>query len=52
MVAEPGGQKELDGFWALEADGRKVILPVWHRLPYRDVAKRYPMLANRIAGTT
>lgn len=45
-------QKELDGLWALEADGTKVILPVWHRLTYWDVAKRYPMLADRIAGTT
>jgi TIR domain len=45
-------QAELDGLTAKEADGIKVILPVWHGLTRADVAKRSPMLADRIAANT
>lgn len=41
---------ELDGLVAREAEGRKVILPVWLGID-RDVVSRYsPMLAGRLAA--
>ena len=42
-------QKELDGMAALEVDGRKVILPIWHDLGVNEVRARSPMLADRVA---
>ena len=45
-------QKELDALVAREADGEKVILPVWHRLKRSDVAKYSPLLADRLAIET
>lgn len=45
-------QKELDGLAAREVDGVKVILPVWHALTREEVARRSPMLADRVAANT
>lgn len=45
-------QKELDGLVTLESDGKKVILPIWHNVSYRDVAKYSPKLANRVGVKT
>jgi len=45
-------KKELDGLVALEVDGRKVILPVWHNVTRGDVAKYSPILAGRLAVST
>jgi hypothetical protein len=45
-------KKELDGLVALEVDGRKVILPVWHNLTRDDVARYSPILAGRLAVST
>ena len=42
-------QRELDGLAALEVDGRKVVLPVWHELGVADVRRRSPVLADRLA---
>jgi hypothetical protein len=42
-------QKELDGLTALEVDGRKVILPIWHKIDQTDVKKYSPMLSDRVA---
>jgi hypothetical protein len=42
-------KKELDGLVALEVDGRKVILPVWHNVTRDDVARFSPILAGRLA---
>ncbi len=42
-------QKELDGMAALEVDGRKVILPVWHEVGVKEVRAYSPILADRIA---
>jgi hypothetical protein len=42
-------QKELDGLTALEVSGRKVILPIWHRINRNDILKYSPILADRVA---
>ncbi len=42
-------QLELDGLVAREANGTKVILPVWHGLDYADIVKHSPILADRLA---
>jgi hypothetical protein len=41
---------ELDGLFAREMQGRKVILPVWHEITREAVAKYSPMLAGRLAA--
>ena len=43
-------QHELDGLVALEMEGRKVILPVWHDLEKQDVLKFSPTLADKVAA--
>lgn len=45
-------QSELDGLASKEADGRKVILPIWHKVSVKDVAKHSPILAGRAAAKT
>jgi len=45
-------QKELEGLFALEIEGRKVILPIWHELRRAEVAKYSPMLAGKVAANT
>jgi hypothetical protein len=45
-------QRELDGLAALEVDGRKVILPVWHEIDAEKVRKHLPMLADRVAASS
>jgi hypothetical protein len=42
-------QAELDGLAQLEVDGRKVILPVLHRMSIAEVRARSAMLADRLA---
>jgi hypothetical protein len=45
-------QAELDGLFARETAGRKVILPVWHQVT-KDVVLNYsPMLAGKMASNT
>ena len=45
-------QKELDGLVAREVNngGVKVILPIWHKVSFDDVAKYSPTLAGRLAA--
>jgi hypothetical protein len=45
-------QKELDGLAALEVNGRKVILPIWHNVTKEEVAQYSPTLADRLAVRT
>ena len=45
-------QYELNGLTAREIDGRKVILPVWHKIEKADMLKVSPPLADKIAGNT
>jgi len=45
-------QKELDGLDAKENDGRKVILPVLHKIELTAVRKHSPMLADKVCIST
>lgn len=42
-------QRELRWLTALETDGRKVVLPVWHEVSLEDVKAFSPVLADRVA---
>lgn len=45
-------QTELDGLAAKERDGKKVVLPVWHKINREHVLKFSPTLAGRLAVST
>lgn len=45
-------RRELDGLVALEVNGRKVILPVWHDIAADEVRQYSPTLADRLASET
>jgi hypothetical protein len=40
---------ELNGLFAREMDGHKVILPIWHLLSRADVLKALPIMADKVA---
>jgi hypothetical protein len=40
---------ELNGLFAREMDGHKVILPIWHQLSRADVLKVLPIMADKVA---
>lgn len=42
-------QYELDGMIAKEMDGRKMILPIWHKVTKSEVIKFSPTLADKVA---
>ncbi len=42
-------QRELDGLVALEVEGQKIILPVWHNIDAEGVRQYSPTLADRVA---
>ena len=44
--------RELDGLVAKEQGARKVILPIWHNISRKEVAKFSPMLADKLAVST
>lgn len=53
FFAKEWPQRELNGLLAREtANGRKVLLPVWHELTFEDVVRHSPMLADRLAVST
>jgi len=45
-------EHELDGLFAKERNGRKVILPIWHKITDRELTKYSPAFADRIAMIT
>lgn len=45
-------QKELDGLDALEVNGRKVILPIWHDVDKEYITRYSPTLAGKYAKST
>ena len=45
-------QKELDGLFAKEISGQKVILPVWHNIEREEVIKYSPIIADKFAAKT
>jgi hypothetical protein len=52
FFAKDWPQRELDGLASLEVGGRKVILPLWHRVDAVGVRRYSPTLADRIAAST
>jgi hypothetical protein len=44
--------QELNGLVAIEVGGKRVILPVWHRVTHADVVTYSPTLADRLAINT
>lgn len=44
--------KELNGLATRELGGKKVILPVWHKIGFEEVREHSPMLADRLAVKT
>jgi hypothetical protein len=42
-------QRELNGLFAREIEGQKVILPIWHEISKTEVLQNSPMLADKIA---
>jgi hypothetical protein len=42
-------EHELNGLFAQERQGRKVILPIWHKITDRELLKYSPAFADRIA---
>ena len=52
FFAKAWPQNELDGLVARESSGRKVVLPLWHRLDRDDVARYSPILAGRLAASS
>ena len=45
-------QQELNGLTALEVNGRKVILPLWHNIDEAGVRSHAPILADRLGAST
>ena len=49
FITKQWPQSELDGLFAREMRGKKVIVPIWHRLGIDEVLSYSPMLADRVA---
>jgi hypothetical protein len=45
-------RRELAGLRSREEAGRKIILPVWHKVTKAEVSKFSPILADALAATT
>ena len=45
-------QRELDGLFAREINGEKVILPIWHKVSKNEVLKYSPIIADLLAINT
>jgi len=52
FLAKNWPKKELDGLFSKEAEGKKVILPVWHQIDQAGLSKYSPMMADRFAVST
>lgn len=44
--------QELNGLFAREIEGQKIILPIWHGLSKRQILEYSPMLADKYALST
>ena len=49
FFAKQWPQYELDGMNTLEINGRKMILPIWHKTSKSEVIKFSPSLADKVA---
>lgn len=45
-------QSELNGLFAREMEGQKVILPVWHQITKQDLLQKAPMLVDKKAANS
>ena len=45
-------QAELDGLFAREMRGGKVILPVLHEITLEEIAQRHPIIASKLAANS
>jgi len=45
-------QRELDGLFAREVNGEKVILPIWHKISKNEVIRYSPIIADMVAINT
>lgn len=45
-------QRELDGLFAREVNGEKVILPLWHKISKNEVMNYSPIIADMLAINT
>lgn len=45
-------QRELDGLFAREVNGEKVILPIWHKISKNEVMSYSPIIADLLAINT
>lgn len=45
-------QRELDGLFAREVNGEKVILPIWHKISKNEVMSFSPIIADMLAINT
>jgi hypothetical protein len=52
FLAKSWPRKELNGLMAIEEDGRKVILPIWHNITKAILTQYSPILADRLAANT
>jgi hypothetical protein len=52
FLAKGWPKRELNGLFALEESGHKVILPVWHNITKSVLAEHSPILADRLAADT
>lgn len=52
FLAKGWPRRELNGLFALEESGYKVILPVWHNITKSALAEYSPILADRLAADT
>jgi len=43
-------QVELNGLFAKEIIGEKVIIPIWFNIEYADIVKRSPIMADKFAA--
>ncbi len=51
-AAKSWPRDELNALLALEEDGVKRVLPVWHDIDRAGVAAAFPLIADRLAGST
>jgi hypothetical protein len=52
FFAKKWPRAELDGLYAREMMGRKVILPIWHNVTREEVLNYSPILASKLAAPT
>ncbi|HJW86911.1 MAG TPA: toll/interleukin-1 receptor domain-containing protein [Candidatus Brocadiaceae bacterium] len=45
-------QRELDGLFSREDEGRKIILPVWHKVSFEKIRSKSPTLASKLGIST